>query len=139
MSKIKVSFAPLFVRIKAFIIDLFFISMPILYITAYFILNGKSSFLHNQLAISIDWALFGIITSLFFTKSAQTPGLKYENLYLINVKTGKKLSFIHAILRYICFLISGTSIIGLLIALFRKDRLCFHDIITQSAIVMKKN
>lgn len=138
MSKVKVTFAPLFARFKAFIIDLFLISMPILYISAYVFLDGKDAFLHNQIVIAIDWALFGIISSLFFAKNAQTPGLRHENLYLIDIKNGQKISFIRSMIRYICFLISGASIIGLLIALFRKDRLCFHDIITQTAIVVTK-
>lgn len=139
MAKTKVIIASPLSRIKAFFIDMFLISMPILYLTAYGFLDGKDSFKQNQLAIFIDWAIFGIILSIFFAISAQSPGYRAQNIYLIDTKNGKKVSFFQAIFRYICFIISGASILGILICFFRKDKLCLHDILSRSAAVTKKS
>lgn len=70
-------------RIKAFITDMFMINMPILYIATYIVLGSKEAFTNNQLAIFICVSLFGIILSLFFCISAQTPGYRYMNLKLV--------------------------------------------------------
>jgi len=74
---------------------------------------------------------------LFFSIKAQTPGYKAQEIYLINLQTGKKLGLFHAILRQICFAFAGFSIIGLCLCFFRKDKLNLHDIITHSAAVQK--
>ncbi|ASM37354.1 RDD family protein [Campylobacter sputorum] len=139
MSKTKVIIANPIDRIKAFFIDMFLISMPILYITAYIFLDGKDAFRQNQFAISIDWAMYGIIISIFFAKSAQSPGYRAQDIYLIDAISGKKVSFLKSIFRYICFLISGMSIFGLLICFFRKDKLCLHDLLSKSIVVTKKS
>lgn len=138
MSKTKVTSASPISRIKAFFIDMFLISMPILYITAYVILDGKDAFRQNQIAIALDWIIYGFIISIFFVKSAQSPGYRAQNIYLINANSGKKVSFLQAIFRYICFMISGMSIIGLLTCFFRKDKLCLHDILSNTIVVTKK-
>ena len=139
MAKAKAGIAPIFLRIKAFIVDMFFIAMPLLYITTYLILGSKEAFQENQFAIAILWLVYGIITSIFITKSAQTPGYKFAEIYLIDLKTGKKVSFFKAFLRFICFVLAGFSFIGLLLCFFRKDKLNLHDLITQTAPVIKKS
>lgn len=138
MPKTKVVKASIISKIKAFFIDMFLISMPILYITAYIFLDGKEAFKQNQLAIAIDWLLYGIIISLFFAFCAQSPGYRAQNIYLIDPNTGKKISFLRSLFRYFCFLLSGMSIFGLLICFFRKDRLCLHDLLSNSVVVTKK-
>lgn len=137
MAKQKAKISSVFSRFKAFVIDMFIILMPILYIVTYLIMDGKDDFKGSQFAIFVCNALFGVICALFFTFKAQTPGYKAQQIYLINLQTGKRLSFIHAILRYICFVLSGFSIVGLLLCFFRKDRLNLHDILTKSAPVCK--
>ncbi|CAD7288009.1 RDD family protein [Campylobacter suis] len=136
--KQKAIIAPITSRIKAFVIDMFIIMMPILYIATYVVLDGKDEFLHSQLTIGVCQALFGVICALFFTLKAQTPGYKAQQIYLINLKTGRKISLIHAIFRYICFVLAGFSVVGLLICFFRKDRLNLHDILTSTSAVYKK-
>ncbi|MDL0089298.1 RDD family protein [Campylobacter gastrosuis] len=138
MSKQRVNIAPITARIKAFIVDMFMILMPILYIATYVVLDGKDDFKGSQIAIFICNALFGVFLSIFFSLKAQTPGYKSQQIYLISLKTGRKISFFHAIFRYICFVLAGFSLVGLLLCFFRKDRLNFHDIITNSAAVIKK-
>ena len=138
MAKQKARLAGVAVRIKAFIVDLFFIGMPVFYFTTYVLLNGKNEFLHNSLAIFGANFTIGLILCLFFAIKAQSPGYRSQDIYLINLKTGRKLSFMHVLIRYICFLIAGFSMIGLCLCFFRKDKLNLHDIITVSAAVSKK-
>ena len=137
MAKQKAKIAPIWARVKASIIDLFIIGMPILYATAYLLLDGKEAFLQNQLAIFGANSLISFIMCLFFSIKAQTPGYKAQEIYLINLQTGKKISLFHAILRQICFVFAGFSVIGLCLCFFRKDKLNLHDIITHSAAVQK--
>ena len=137
MAKQKARIAPVWARVKAFIIDLFIIGMPIFYATTYLLLDGKEAFLHNQLAIFGANSLISLIICLFFSIKAQTPGYKAQEIYLVNLKTGKKLGFLHVILRQICFAFAGFSILGLCLCFFRKDKLNLHDIITHSAAVQR--
>lgn len=139
MAKTKAGIAPIFFRIKAFIVDMFFIAMPLLYITTYLVLGSKEAFQENQFAIAIVWAIYGFITSIFIAKSAQTPGYKFAQIYLIDLKTGRKISFFKAFLRFVCFILAGFSIVGLLLCFFRKDKLNLHDLLTQTAPVIKKS
>ena len=138
MAKTKAGIAPIFLRIKAFIVDMFFIAMPLLYITTYLILGSKEAFQENQFAIAIVWLIYGLITSIFIAKSAQTPGYKFAQIYLIDLKTGRKISFFKAFLRFVCFILAGFSIVGLFLCFFRKDKLNLHDLLTQTAPVIKK-
>ena len=139
MAKTKAGIAPIFLRIKAFIVDMFFIAMPLLYITTYLVLGSKEAFQENQFAIAIVWAIYGLITSIFIAKSAQTPGYKFSQIYLIDLKTGRKISFFKAFLRFVCFILAGFSIVGLFLCFFRKDKLNLHDLLTQTAPVIKKS
>ncbi|MDA3080049.1 MULTISPECIES: RDD family protein [unclassified Campylobacter] len=139
MAKTKAGIAPIFLRIKAFIVDMFFIAMPLLYITTYLVLGSKEAFQENQFAIAIVWAIYGLITSIFIAKSAQTPGYKFSQIYLIDLKTGRKISFFKAFLRFVCFILAGFSIMGLFLCFFRKDKLNLHDLLTQTAPVIKKS
>ena len=138
MAKQKAVIASVPSRIKAFITDVFFILMPILYITTYVILGGKNEFQSNQTAIFIANFLFGVIICLFQSIKAQTPGYKSQDIYLVNLKNGQKLGFFHALLRYVCFVLAGFSLVGICLCFFRKDGLNLHDLITNSAAVSKK-
>lgn len=139
MSKQKAIISPVLSRIKAFVIDMFVILMPILYIVTYAVLDGKEDFQHSQTAIFACNAAFGVICALFFAIKAQTPGYKAQQIYLVNLQNGQKISFLHAILRYVYFVLAGFSVVGLLLCFFRKDRLNLHDMLTKSAPVIKKN
>lgn len=70
-------------RVKAFITDMFMINMPLLYLTTYVFLDGKEAFTHNQTVIFVCTLGYGIITSLFFAFSSQTPGYRYMRIKLI--------------------------------------------------------
>ena len=65
MAKQKAKIAPIWARVKAFVIDLFIIGMPIFYATTYLLLDGKEAFLHNQIAIFGANSLISLIICLF--------------------------------------------------------------------------
>jgi uncharacterized RDD family membrane protein YckC len=124
--------APIFKRIKAFIIDMFMINMPVLYFTTYVILGGRREFLNNQIVIFACTAVFGLILSIFFAAAGQTPGYRAYQIKLIDIHTGEKPRFFRVYFRFFCFIFSGVTIVGLLLAFFRMDKKCFHDIFSDT-------
>lgn len=134
--KSKAKIASRTARCKAFLIDIFLLYVPIIYI-CYFVLGSKEAFKGNQLVIFACWALFGLIQGVFLAAKAQSPGLKAYDLFLIDKNTGGKLGFLRIMLRYIVFLAGCALLIGLFISFVRKDKLALHDIISQSVIVRK--
>ncbi|MCX2683418.1 RDD family protein [Campylobacter sp. MIT 21-1685] len=133
--KTKAKIASRWLRFRALLIDVFLIYMPILYLFYFWL--GKEVLLNNQFISTLSTVLFGFIQALFFVFKAQTPGLKAYDLYLIDLKTGKKISFLRAMLRYVFFVVSFGLLLGFFISFLRKDSLSLHDIITQSCIVSK--
>ncbi|EAJ2772660.1 RDD family protein [Campylobacter jejuni] len=134
--KTKAKISSRWLRFRALLIDIFLIYVPILYLF-YFLLGSKEAFLNNHFITTLCTFLFGLIQAIFLTKKAQSPGLKAYDLYLIDIKTGKKLSFLRILLRYVIFIISFGLLFGLFVSFVRKDRLNLHDILTQSCIATK--
>jgi len=124
------------VRLKALIVDIFIVAMPLLYGATYLILGGKEEFQNNPYAIFGVWAVYGAITVFLQAKFAQTPGLKSQNAYLIDTTCGKKAKFPKLVLRFLLFWCFGWLF---LICLFRKDGLNIHDLLTKTAVVVKKD
>lgn len=135
-TKQKAKIASRIERAKAFLIDIFLLYVPVLYV-CYFVLGSKEAFLGNQAVIFTCSAFFGVVQALFLSTKAQSPGLKAYDLYLIDIKKGRKLSFLRVILRYIVFLIGASLLFGLLMSFLRKDGLALHDLLSQSCIVRK--
>ncbi|DAB29006.1 MAG TPA: transporter [Sulfurimonas sp. UBA12504] len=123
-------------RIKAFITDMFMIYIPILYIIAYVALSGKDEFQASSLAQFSGVAIYAVIYALFLSKTGQTPGKKAYLMKVVDAKNGEKLSFLHAIWRFAAFLISATTLLGLLLPLYRKDKKSLHDIMSASKVVV---
>ncbi|MFQ6342811.1 RDD family protein [Campylobacter sp. VTCC 70190] len=134
--KTKAKISSRWLRFRALLIDIFLIYVPILYLF-YFLLGSKEAFLNNPFITALCTFLFGFIQALFLAKKAQSPGLKAYDLYLIDTKTGRKLSFLRILLRYLIFIISFGLLFGLMVSFLRKDSLNLHDILTQSCIVIK--
>jgi len=128
-----------FLRVKAFVTDMFMIMMPILYITTYFIMNGKDDFQSNSSAHLVTTTLFGIICVIFWVRNGQTPGLKAYELKLIDDTTKKPVSIGIAIARYILFLVSATTILGAILPFFREDKKTFHDLILKTSVIDAPN
>jgi uncharacterized RDD family membrane protein YckC len=122
-------------RIKAFIVDMFMIMMPLAYATTYVFMNGKDDFQGSQEA---RWGLsiiYGLIIIVFWIAKGQTPGLKAYGLKLIDEKTREKISFPKAILRYFSFLFAGTTIILTFLPFFRKDKKTFQDLVANTLVI----
>lgn len=134
--KQKATIAPKILRLKAFLIDLFIIYTPILYIF-YFYLGSKEAFLQNQAVILLCVVLFGGIQGAFFAAKAQSPGLKAYDLYLINAKNGRKAGLMAILFRYLAFLVGSALVFGLMLGFLRKDGLCLHDLLSRTCIVRK--
>lgn len=122
-------------RIKSFIIDMFMIMMPIMYITTYIILDGKDDLQNNDIATWITSIVYGIIVISFWYKSGQTPGFKGYELKLIDDKTKQIPSLQKIVLRYILFLVSAISIVGILLPFFRKDKKTFQDLAANTSVI----
>ncbi len=119
-------------KIKGFITDLFMIYTPILYIITYVILNGKEAFQASASAQFLGVLLYGIIYASLLAFMGQTPGKKAYGLKVVDVKTHKKLSFFRAFWRFIAFLLTATTLVGLLLPFYRKDKRALHDLLSAS-------
>lgn len=126
-----------FLRIKAFIIDLFMIYMPILYMTTYLILGGKEQFQGSQWAIFGCVLLYGIIDSLFCSIASQTPGMRAQGL-ILQTQNHCKPNFFLALMRFLLWLFSLGFMFGFIFPFLRKDRQTFHDFICKTIIIFQE-
>jgi uncharacterized RDD family membrane protein YckC len=126
-------------RIKAFITDAFLLSMPLFYIVIYFIFDGLKGADgvegHRMEAWLFILIPLGLIVSLFYTITGQTPGMKAHNLKLIDNNTKEKPSFLMALLRYFFFNVAFFSIIGVALSFFREDRRGLQDLLSGSSVI----
>ncbi len=123
-------------RIKAFITDMFMIYAPILYIITYGFMDGKDDFLDSDIAPLLAVSVYGVIYSIFHSQLGQTPGKKAYEIKVVNIRTGENLSFFRAFYRYVLFLISAASIIGLIFPLYTKKKKALHDLICGSVVIV---
>ncbi len=123
-------------KTKAFITDLFMLLMPIMYIVAYLVMGGLQGFSEHLIEgwIYILVPNF-IVVFLFFWKSAQTPGCRAYTIKLVDSKTGEKAHPLAIALRYYFELISIITVLGLVMAFFRKDRKCLHDLLSGTMLI----
>ncbi|MFA7070027.1 MAG: RDD family protein [Sulfurimonas sp.] len=133
--KPKINYATYSSRIKAFIVDLFMIYIPLLYVITYLVMGGKDEFQASNLAPFIGVALYGFISAIFVAKTAQTPGKRAYEIKIVDSLSGENLSFLRALCRFFMFLVSATTLFGLLIPLYRRDRKSLHDIICKSVVI----
>ncbi len=133
-----VLYASYVARIKAFITDMFMIYAPILYLIAYGVMNGKDDFQSSQMAPLVAVILYGFIYAILLWKFAQTPGKKAYALKVVDFKTHKKLSFLRAFFRFVAFLFAASTLLGLLIPLYRKDKRALHDFLSGTIVVEAK-
>ncbi|HHS91735.1 MAG TPA: RDD family protein, partial [Campylobacterales bacterium] len=87
VSKPKIPFAGLSLRMKAFLTDVFMLLMPLLYISIYLIFDGLEDVAEHRLEA---W-LYAIVPFLFFLTlfmakdKGRTPGARAQGLKVINV------------------------------------------------------
>lgn len=122
-------------RIKAFITDMFMIYVPILYIITYLVMDGKDDFLSSDLAPLVAVIIYGVIYTIFLNRRGQTPGKKAYAIKIVDSKSGENLSLSRAFCRYVLFLFTAFSILGLLLPFYRKDNKTLHDLICGSVVI----
>lgn len=134
----KLTYAPYSYRVKAFITDLFMIYAPILYIVTYIVLDGKDEFQSSQLGPLIGVTLYGLIYAALLSKFGQTPGKKAYEMRVVDDRSGKNISFFRAIVRFIAFLFTATTLLGLFVPFYRRDKKALHDLICKTVVVVEK-
>ena len=122
-------------RVKAFIVDMFMIYIPILYIITYVFMGGKDDFQSSELAPFLGTILYGLIYAIFLSRSGQTPGKKAYEIKVVDSKTLEKIGFFRALLRFFAFIFTATTLLGLFLPLLRKDYKMLHDILANTSIV----
>jgi uncharacterized RDD family membrane protein YckC len=122
-------------RIKAFITDMFMIYAPILYIITYVFLGSKEAFQSSTIAPFLGVSLYGLAYVLLLVKLGQTPGKKAYGIKVVDAKTGKNLTYLQAIIRFVGFLFSATIVVGLLFPFYRKDNKMLHDLLAGSVVI----
>ena len=125
-------------KVKGFITDLFMIYTPILYVITYVILNGKEAFQASAGAQLGGVVLYGIIYSVFLARTGQTPGKKAYGMKVVDIKSHETLSFFRAFIRFIAFLFSATTLLGLILPFYRKDKRALHDLLSGSVEIELK-
>ncbi|MBT3882187.1 MAG: RDD family protein [Campylobacteraceae bacterium] len=132
--------ATLLSRAKAFVTDSFMIVMPLMYLSIYLIMGGRELFEQNML---LGWLFilvpYLIITVLFIVIKGQTPGLKAYEIKIVDNRTHENISIFTATLRFLLFVLSIISIIGVLIPLFRKDSKTIQDLLASTAVINYPN
>lgn len=131
--------APIPQRLKSFIIDMFLIMMPIMYITTYLIMDGKDDFQSSEMARWITSFVYGAIIITFWKIKGQTPGMKAYDLILVDKISLTKLTLTKLIIRYVVFIISAMSIIGWFVPFFRKDKATLQDMVASSIVIPNPN
>lgn len=124
-----VEYARYIERVKAFITDMFMINMPILYVTTYFILDGKDEFQSSPLAQFLALVAYATIYALFLSKTGQTPGKKAYSIKVVQADTKELLTPVKAFVRFFLFSFSAFSIIGVLLPFYNKEKKALHDIL----------
>ncbi len=123
-------------RFKAFLIDSFLITTPIVYIVFYLIMGGGQEFAQDRiLGWSIIFIIHFTIIGIFWLKNGQTPGLKAYELKLVDYKTEERISVIQVIIRYFITIISIFSIFGLFFPFLRKDKRTIQDVLARTIII----
>ncbi len=127
---------PLMLRFKAFIVDSFMITMPIMYFVVYMVMGSGDNFSQNKLfGWSIILALHAVVILGFLIIKKETPGMRAYELKLVHIDNDKKVNLFQIFLRYIFTLLSSITIFGF-IPFFRKDKKTFQDLISFSYIIV---
>ena len=125
---------PLMIRFKAFIVDSFMITMPIMYIVVYLVMGSGDNFSQNKVfGWSVILVLHAAILLGFLIFKKETPGMRAYSLKLTHSNSGKKVNIFQIIVRYI--LTMPSIVLFGLIPYFRKDKRMFHDLFSNTYFI----
>lgn len=126
-------------RLKAFLLDTFLITTPILYIVIYLIMGSGEEFSQNRvMGWGIIFFVHSIIILILWLKNGQTPGLKAYDIKLVDNLTKQRVSVLQVLVRYITTLFAVVSIFLLFTPFFNKDKKTFQDILSNTIIINDK-
>ena len=132
-------YASVRLKIKAFLTDAFMLVMPIMYVVFYLVMGGREAFAKDML---MGWVYILIplilIQSTFMYFTGQTPGYRAYNLTLINENTKEKPSLMIILFRNTSAILSLLTLIGWALMFFRKDSKTLHDLLSATAVIVKK-
>ncbi len=133
------NYAPVGLKIKAFLTDAFMLVMPIMYVVFYLIMDGREGFAQEKV---LGWVYILvpliIAQTLFMHFTGQTPGYRAYNITLIDEQTKEKPTFFIILFRNASAVLSLFTILGWALMFFRKDNKTLHDLLSATAIVYKK-
>jgi len=135
----ELDYAPIGLKIKAFLTDAFMLVMPIMYIVFYMIMGSREEFRDNML---MGWVYIliplVIVQTIFMYKTGQTPGYRAYNITLIDNTTKKKPSLGVVLFRNLSAILSLLTILGWAVMFFRKDNRNLHDLLSATTVVNVK-
>ena len=122
-------------RMKAYIVDSFMITMPVMYIVIYLIIGDLVAFSEQKLyGWSIILGFHGAIMIWFWIAKKESPGMRAYELKLIHNNPNQHINILQLVARYIITVISSVTFFSLL-PFFRKDKKAFQDLLTNTSIV----
>ncbi|WP_104758199.1 RDD family protein [Helicobacter salomonis] len=121
-------------RLKALLVDIFMLYTPLLYVSAYVILGSAQSFRTHQGVIFACVGVYGCLSALFVAFSGQTPGWRYAGLKLVDSKSGGKVGFWRAWARFGLWLVVASTLVGLFIPFFTRDKRLLHDVLSGTTL-----
>jgi len=124
------------IRLLAYSLDLLLINIVINFF--YFILM-LDDLLGDQAIFGINLSLIrGFVILSYFVLFGYfygaTPGKIIFNLEIIDV-SGKQVSFVQSMVRYLAYFFSYIFLLGFLIVAFRRDKMSLHDLIAGTKVV----
>jgi uncharacterized RDD family membrane protein YckC len=133
------NYAPVGLKIKAFLTDAFMLVMPIMYVVFYLIMDGRDGFAQEKV---LGWVYILvpliIVQTLFMHFTGQTPGYRAYKITLIDEQTKEKPSFFIILFRNASAILSLFTILGWALMFFRKDNKTLHDLLSATSVVNKK-
>ena len=130
------NYAPVALKIKAFLTDAFMLVMPIMYIVFYLIMDGREGFAEDKF---LGWIYIllplVVVQTIFMSLSGQTPGYRAYNITLIDEKTKKKPIPLIIAFRNLSAILSLFTLIGWALMFFRKDNKTLHDLLSATAVI----
>ncbi|MEA1915297.1 MAG: RDD family protein [Campylobacterota bacterium] len=127
--------APPLSRMKAYIVDSFMVTMPVMYIVIYLIIGDLVTFSEQKLyGWSIILGFHSAIIIWFWIAKKESPGMRAYELKLIHNNPEKHINLMQLIARYIITIISSVTFFSLL-PFFRKDKKAFQDLLTNTSII----